>query len=453
MSKKLFQILTLILVVSIFVSACGTPEPAPAEPTVEETEAPATEEPAEEAPAEEPTEEPTPEEVTLTILSPVNPDEPVAPVWDAIYANFQEAHPNITVEVESVPSDELVVKAETAYVGGVEQDIILQNYPHLTDNWIKDGLTIDLSGYLEEWGLGDTFYESAIDDYLTDDGELPALPITGFTWPIWYNTAILDEAGVDVPESLEELIATAPAIRDAGYGPIVTGGSDWTGARLYMLLLSSYMTPEEFNTLLREGGYADNPAVVEATEKFVAMRDQGVFVDNVEGLEFSSMNATFFAGEAAVMHAGSWSFGEAPEELVDSIYLGGLPLPEGSPHDNPVMFGGFGAMAFHVTRNGADNLDAVKAFAQYLYQPDVFVQFVNQAGMVAPVKDLPVDESAVPPLFADSLSLPERAEFSGNPDLVPGEIGDPWIAVVSDGFIPNGMTAEEILVGLDALYE
>jgi multiple sugar transport system substrate-binding protein len=435
MPRKLFQVLTLILIVSVFVSACGTPEPTAVEPDVEEP-------PAEEI-----------EEATLTILTPVNPDDPVAPVWDAIYADFQETYPNITLEVESVPGDEIVVKAETAYVGGVEQDIILQNYPHLTDNWIEDGMTIDLSGYLDDWGLGDTFYESAINDYLTDAGELPAFPITGFTWPIWYNTAILDEAGIEMPESLDELIAAATEIREAGYGPIVTGGSDWTGARLYMLLLSSYMTPAEFNTLLQEGGYADNPAVVAATETFVEMRDGGVFVDDVEGLEFSSMNAAFFAGDAAMMHGGSWSYGEAPEEIVDNIFLGGLPLPADSPHDKPVMFGGFGALAFHVTRNGSENLDAVKTFAQYLYQPDVFVQFVNEAGMVAPVKDLPVDESAVPQLFADSLSLPERAEFSGNPDLVPGEIGDPWIAVVSDGFIPDGMTADEILTGLDALYE
>ncbi|MBN1249657.1 MAG: carbohydrate ABC transporter substrate-binding protein [Anaerolineae bacterium] len=448
-SKWMLIVVTLVSVLALALAGCAPTETPTDEPTDAPTGEP-TDEPTD-APTGEPTDEP-PEEMTLTILSPVNPDDPVAAVWDTVYADFQEAYPNITVEVENVPADELVVKAETAFVGGVEQDIILMNYPHLTDNWIEDGLTIDVSSYLEEWGLGDTFYESAIDDYMTNDGKLPAFPITGFTWPMWYNTAILEAAGVEMPTTLDELIAAAPLIRDAGYGPIVTGGSDWTGARLYMLLLSSYMTPQEFNTLLQEGGYADNPDVVAATEKFVEMRDGGVFVDDVEGLEFNSMNAAFFAGEAAAMHAGSWSFADAPDDMVEDIYLGGLPLPEGSPHDRPVMFGGFGALALHVTRNGAENLEAVKTFVQYLYQPDVFVQFVNQAGMVAPLKDLPVDESAVPQLFADSLSLPERAEFSGNPDLVPGEIGDPWIAVVTDGFIPDGMTAEEILTELDALY-
>ncbi len=461
--KRLARLLFTIMSTTLVLAACG---PAPTPEVVKETvEVPVKETVEVEVAVKEtvvveqtvivePTAEPTPEQLTLTILHSISPDDAKAAVFDEIVAGFEAAHPNITVEAELVPDDEIVVKAETAYMGGVEQDIILMNYPHLTENWIKDGMTIDLSGYLEAWGLGDTFYASAIEGYMNEEGQLPALPMEGYSWPIWYNTAILEEAGVAVPPaSMEDLVAAAPAIRDAGYGPFVTGGSDWTGARFYMLLLSAYMTEEEVNALYQEGGYMDSPAAMEATEQFVAMRDSGFFVDDVEGLEFSSMNAAFFAGEAAMMHAGSWSYAETPEDLVDAIYLGGLPLPEGSPRDNPVMFGGFGAKAVHVTRNGAENLDAVKAFVQYLFQPDVFVQFVNEAGMVAPVKDLPVDESAVPQLFADSLALPERTELGGNADSVPSEIGDPWIAVVTDGFIPGGMTAEEILTQLDALYE
>jgi multiple sugar transport system substrate-binding protein len=464
--KRLARSLFAVLSVTLVLAACGpapTPEvvketvEVPVKETVEvevEVEVPVKETVVvEQTVVVEPTEEPTPEQLTLTILHSISPDDAKAAVFDDIVAGFEAAHPNITVEQELVPDDEMAVKAETAYMGGVEQDIILMNYPHLTENWIKDGLTIDLNPYLEEWGLGGTFYASAIEGYINEDGQLPALPMEGYSWPIWYNTAILDEVGLETPTSMDELVAAAQTIRDAGYQPFSTGGSDWTGARFYMLLLSAYMSVDEVNALFQEGGYMDSPAAMEATEQFVAMRDSGFFADDVEGLEFSSMNALFFNGEAAMMHAGSWSYAEAPEDIVDDVYLGGLPLPEGSPRDNPVMFGGFGAKAVHVTRNGAENLDAVKAFVQYLFQPDVFVQFVNEAGMVAPVKDLPVDETAVPQLFADSLSLPERTELGGSADSVPGDIGDPWIAVVTDGFIPNGMTAEEILTQLDALYE
>jgi hypothetical protein len=56
-------------------------------------------------------------------------------------------------------------------------------------------------------------------------------------------------------------------------------------------------------------------------------------------------------------------------------------------------------------------------------------------------------------VYLGGLPLPERTELGGNADSVPGEIGDPWIAVVTDGFIPDGMSAEEILTELDALYE
>ena len=450
--KSIARFVFTITVVTMLLAGCGPAETPTVEPTDEPAEDPTdTPEPTD-TPA--PTDTPTPEPQTLTILHSMTADEAKSSTFNDIVAAFEDENPNITVEQEVVPGDELVTRAETAYVGGVEEDIVLMNYPHLTANWIKDGMTIDLSPYLEEWGLGDTFYASAMEDYTNEDGQVPALPMEGYNWPIWYNTAILEEAGVDVPPAtMEDFVAAAQKIRDAGYQPFSTGGSDWTGARFYMLLLSAYMPVEEVNGLFEEGGYMDSLAAMEATEQFVEMRDTGFFADDVEGLEFSSQNALFFSGEAAMVHAGSWSYAETGGDIDDDVYLGGVPLPDGSPRDMPVILGGYGAKAVHVTRNGAENLDAVKAFIQYLYQPDVFVAFVNETGMIAPIKNLPVDESAVPHLFADSLSLPERTELGGNADSVPGEIGDAWIAVVNDAYIPNSKTAEEILTELDALYE
>lgn len=392
-------------------------------------------------------------EMTLSVMHSMSPDEAKSIVFDEILDAFMAAHPNITVSVEIVPDTDIALKAETAFVGGVEPDLVFHNYPLESANWIIDGMTIDLSEYLGAWDLSNTFYPSALEGYTTTDGQLAALPIEGFTWPVWYNTAIFEAAGVEIPQTIDDLTQAATALRAAGYQPFATGGSDWTGARLFMLILSAHVSPAEFERLLMEGGYAENPAAVAAIENFVAMREAGVFVDDAEGLEFSSMNEMFFAGEAAMMHGGSWSFGEAPEDIVGDIVLGGFPLPADSPHANPVMFGGFGAKAIHVTRNGSENLAAIEPFVRYFYQPDVFVGFVNETGMVAPVKNLPVDGSKVPPLFADSLSLPETTDFAGNPDLTPPDITAQWDQIANDAYIPGDMGAEEIVAALDALYQ
>ena len=88
-------------------------------------------------------------------------------------------------------------------------------------------------------------------------------------------------------------------------------------------------------------------------ELFTRLRDEGVFAKNTEGVDADAMTEMFFTEKAAMMQAGSWSYGALPPAMADHVALGGFPVLDGSTvHTKPVIYAGFGK-AVWITRNGA----------------------------------------------------------------------------------------------------
>ncbi len=315
-------------------------------------------------------------------------------------------------------------------------------------------MTIDVADLSEEWGLYDEFKPEAIAQWSDAQGRLQAFPLEGFTWPIWYNTKIFEEAGAEIPKTTDELIAAAEKIRAAGYEPFATGGSDWSGQWDFSLIVNTMLTDEEVKQLYHEGGFADNPNAVAGVELFVKLRDAGVFVDDVEGLEVTSRNEKFFSGKAAMMHGGAWFFAECPDEVKQDVVLGGFPLPPGSPHQQPLINAGYFAKGIWITRNGVEKLDVIEDFVKFFYQPEMIARFVEQAGMTSPLLvETPVDEGSLDPLFVQSMAVAGDVEVVELLDVwVPPQIFDDVLGTFSEAYLPD-TSVETIISNIDAVYE
>ena len=393
------------------------------------------------------------DEVTLRLLTNWSPDDSKGPALASIIEDFEAAYPNISIELEYGTDQDIPTKVETAFLAGEEPDLVLQNLLGITTEWEANGVTIPVTDLIEEWGLKDQFRENALQEYTIND-ELVAFPLEGFNWPIWYNMDILAEAGIEeLPVTWAEFMDVALAVREAGYQPFALGGQDWTGGDFLMTALIGTLTDEELVAVLQEGAFAETEKVVEFFNAFVEWRDAGVFVDNAEGLEFSSMNEMFFSGDAAMMHGGSWSYAELPEELQSVVQLGGIPLPPGSPYEKPFWYNAYGAKGLWITRNGEEKLDAVSEFVKFFFQPEMIARFVEQSGMIPPLTNVPVNEDLLSPVFVLSLgidvdAIPPEA-FAYMPTSISFDGG--WYGVTALAFVP-GTSADEIIAAIEDLY-
>ncbi|QEO08688.1 ABC transporter substrate-binding protein [Protaetiibacter larvae] len=344
-------------------------------------------------------------------------------------------------------------QVETAVAAGKSPDLVIVNLYDKTLGWLDAGVTVAADDYVSDWGLD--IDASALDEWRVggaSDGALQGLPFSGFNWPIWYNTKLLADAGVDaVPTTTDELIDAAKKLRAAGIAPFVMGGNDWSGQKLFYQIIQSFTKADEAKQVMQEGGYCASDSFVKGIELFTELRDAGVFVDNVAGFTADDMYATYNAGEAAIMSGGSWAFAatvDAGNDVAANTTLGGFPLPDGSVFDAPTAFQGFTGVGFMVTKKGAEagHIENVEKLVKAFYADGAIGDFVKTANLVTPVAG-DFSASATNPLLQSALALGDSVSYAVLPDVWIGSASDPLIQVITQAY--GGGDAQTICAGLD----
>jgi multiple sugar transport system substrate-binding protein len=436
--KSIFMTTAVILITTMILTACGgTPAATTAAPTTPPQPA---------APTA------TLEPVTLTIWHNWGPDDTKGPAIQSVFQDFMAANPDITIKDSVYVDADIPLKVETASTSNQEPDLVFSVLFDGVLNWTDSGVSLPVNDYIKQWGLDGKFLDAALSNFTQADGKIRAFPLEGFTWPIWYNMKLFNQAGLDIPTTTDQLIADAKVFRAKGLGgPVIASGIDGMGGALFNLIVQSMMTDQDVLKAFGQGDWT-NPGAVAGVKLFVQLRDAGVFVDGVEGVDYASGDTRFFEGTVPMAHFGSWSYTDpAVATLAPDIKLAGFPLASGSPWKHPVYFSGFTAKGIFITPNGGAKIDAVKRFIQFLYQPDIIARFVK-VGMAPPLKTVTIDKSTLPPLVAQALDLPSIGDTPTILDTItPAAVGTDMGRITQEAFA-SGTTAEKILADLTAAY-
>jgi alpha-glucoside transport system substrate-binding protein len=232
MKKTVWQLIGLLVVISMFLAACG-PAEAPA------TEAPATEAPATEAPA---TEAPATE---APATEAAMPDVGFAyPAGGALEAAIKGEYAGTTVTVdgafegndpdgvkfaESMKAFEEATGITVNYIGNKEfegtisvrveagdaPDIVDFPQPGLFARFVRSGDVVPVDFISDEW-LSQQ-YNAGWREFNTVDGvEAGVMHRYSGKSLVWYPKVAWDAAGYEVPETWDELVALTQQIADDG---------------------------------------------------------------------------------------------------------------------------------------------------------------------------------------------------------------------------------------------
>jgi ABC-type glycerol-3-phosphate transport system substrate-binding protein len=321
MNRKMsFLCIGLLVIISMILTACGsaaTPPPPTAAPVA--TSAPATAVPPTAVP---PTA--TPQPVTLNIWHNYGPDDTKGPIIQSVFKDFMAANPDVTIKDTVLVDADIPMKVETALTANQEPDLVFSVLFDGCLTWADKGVAIPVNDYIKQWGLDGKFTDVALTTYTMADGKISAFPFEGYTWPIWYNTKLFKQAGLDIPTTTDQLIADAKIFRQKGMGgPIIASGSDGMGGALFNLIVQSMMTPDEVNKAFAQGDWT-TPGAVAGVNLFTQLRDAGVFVDGVQGVDYASGNTRYFAGNIPMSHFGAWEYTDpANSTVLPDVQLGG----------------------------------------------------------------------------------------------------------------------------------
>ncbi|MBA2247010.1 MAG: ABC transporter substrate-binding protein [Chloroflexia bacterium] len=278
------------------------------------------------------------EQVDLANLSPEIP-EPAAPVtitfasWvgssevlQALRGQFQELHPNITVDFEDVPAEEFTDRLTTRIAGGNPPDVAFMDQSAVVDFASRNAL-LELGPYAEKSAAikVDDYVEAFLNAALWEE-KLYGLPYDGESTGLFYRTDLFEAAGIaGPPTTWEELETAAQALTNAEartYGFILFA----TEAAYYWY---PWLWQNEGELLSQDGTQVlfNSDAGKEAAEFYVRLADYSP-ADYLNSNSYDGRIA-FAEGQVAMYVAGAWFAGVMQGEFPDITgKWAAAPLPE-----------------------------------------------------------------------------------------------------------------------------
>lgn len=193
--KKIISLL-LVLAMALTLVACGG-NAAPAA-----TEAPKADAPAAQAPAA------SGDKVTVTMIT-CQYGKQTQQWWADFADKFNAEHENIEVVVDCVSWNDVYTVVNTRVANGEAPDLL--NIDVFAD-YQADGLLLPAKDWVSEETYA-KFYPSFLEQSVVD-GTVWAVPDLASARALYFNKDILEQAGVTVPATWEELKAACQAIKE-----------------------------------------------------------------------------------------------------------------------------------------------------------------------------------------------------------------------------------------------
>ncbi len=248
---------------------------------------------------------------------------------------YMAEHPEQSYEITSIIWSDFYEKFTTAAATGTEMDVIFLDIS-LVPDMSKPDVLLDITDMLGDIPNIIKFDHPAGRIYV-NDGRIYAIPILGIdTMGVFYNKKIFQKYGLEIPETYEDLVAVSKELRRNGIGPFLTNGEPWQWSNLVGAINTQVIDNyDQYMIELANGKHKfTDPELVEGLRWLKRFRDDGVFVDDIIGIDENTSYSMFLTGQAAMFFQGSWivpilsDMIESEEELEQ---FGVMPLPYLTP--------------------------------------------------------------------------------------------------------------------------
>lgn len=326
------------------------------------------------------------------------------PWWDAITDGFEAEHPGVTVEVNFVPFNQYLTTLAAMTAGDSLPDLF---YGHVKSAELgRAGLAVNHAEVFDQEFL-DGFYSGPLRQFTFDGGDVYALPWTAQMFGLFVNDRIMTELGLTMPETWDQLIEMAPAVREAGYTPIAFGNLARNVCPDFLLPLVTQYGGDVYalDDMTAEGVTWDSQPVIDALTLLQRLAQAGVFLDGVNGIDERPAWQIAYQGRALMLYTGSWApavfQAEATEDWLDNYSVQKVPaVTAGGVH-----YTGNGSGEGWVVAAHNPNRDIALEFVKYVYTPEVYDGFL--AGFGGLPSRHSADDQVTDPMVGEMLSWME----------------------------------------------
>ena len=308
-------------------------------------------------------------------------DPMTEPPLRKVFDDFAARHPGLEWDVRALPGGgpEWDRLARALLASGEPVDLTMINGQQLRA-WVRDGLLADLSA---DPNLADVLPRVPAKYQIGGPGEtaVRALPLAVtrgvHTTGLYYNKALLDEAGLTVPRTIADFEPMIEPLAKLGAAPLVHSSGDV----FFNQILLTWVLP----MIVERGGddaqaFADrtvkgdirydSPEWVEAFGTIGDLRTRKVMLEGSGATDYLAMQQLFIQGKAAMTFQGSWMLaqiqGGAATRPFD-VHVAPPPLVHGATRPRPIL--AWAGFAF--PEKASRSRDIVYDFLDYASRADI----------------------------------------------------------------------------------
>lgn len=302
---------------------------------------------------------------------------------------FMEEHPDVKINIETYSWGDFNTKWNAGITTGDLPDMSTAQGTGEVIEMVNAGVIQPVDDMIDDIGR-DRFSQNALSDMTVDDSTY-GVPYYSHAQVMWYRKDLLENAGLDVPKTWDEFYDAAVALtKDGTYGAAFSCSPN-------DLLSTRYLN---FYVVSAGGSLLNDDLTANLTSK-----------EAIDGINFwlkvykncspaETINYTvndhatlFYQGKTAFdFNSGFMISGVQSNtpEIADDISC--APLPRIN-EDDPI----YSAEASHiplVVWQNSEHPEICKAFIEYLYQTDNYIQFLHSVpvGMLPSLNDIADNE-------------------------------------------------------------
>ncbi|MFE9204313.1 ABC transporter substrate-binding protein [Micromonospora sp. NPDC007230] len=309
---------------------------------------------------------------------------------------FKKAHPDIKVKEVSAEQSSYKTKLQTAMASGNAPDVFYTLPGGYLKAFVDSGQVLRLDDELAKQGWRDSFLESSLPS-VTFGGSTYAVPIDIDAALVWYNKALFDAKGWQVPTTWPEFLDLAEKIKSAGVVPVALGNKDSWPATFWFQYAEMRM---HGSGVMSGFGAGDKnatfgPEAKDAAGVLQTLAQKGYLPKGANGMSDAEANILFLNGKAAMVLNGTWQIGMSAEAPA-GFELGYFPFPTfaaGKGNQSDVLAGV--AASFAVSEKAKDK-EAALAFLRHITSPEVMTKYVQIRKTMVARKGATTPEAAGP---------------------------------------------------------
>lgn len=300
------------------------------------------------------------------------------PAFEAIFALYQQAHPNVQFERRGLGFDEYLAALQPMLASGDLPDLVgIYGGPDI-QSAASAGLVISLQPYLDadpEWKAR---LEKVIkDDFgiLGTDGQVYQLPMDAYHLNVAYYKDLLDAEGLTVWKDVDQFLAVARPLRDKDIYFWSAGAGDQGYQKETFNIAVAMQTGNVDMVLQAERGEISwqNDVFLAALKAIQATIVDVVAPENLS-IDAGTAQQMFFDKQFwGQWYAGQWLAGEFVRNVPEDVDSGNVQLanfPTPTPEANAGIYGGGGGQNYSIAAN-SQHQDVALDFLKFLSTTEV----------------------------------------------------------------------------------